>query len=263
MKSNKYSACLLAAAFGILPSQSLAVDVSKKPSLSKSSVSSTSDSIFSIGNRYQFDERGLWTGYSTSLNLAMQYNKVDILGSKSNNSKVYYIGLGSGYDYQMGDFVAGFNADLTAGLLQKEVSSELKTSGTEKNSKNTYTIESRSMLRAGYSFESILIYGEGGLSVSGILDKSSEAVEANGKTDVFKKLKFTDKILFAPVIGIGTQVRIDDNISVGGSYHYTTGKFELTNKGNSSADPKVDVITDDIDANLDKHRFSMNIRYHY
>lgn len=150
-----------------------------------------------------------WTGLYAGANVGGDWVRDSaswgFFGSDLNSATVFG-GLQAGYNYQTGPWVFGLEADAGYGNASKTVGLGLLDLKTEKTWSGT------ARLRAGYAFDTVLVYGTGGLAWASF--KST-------LTDVFGNSASDDKTRIGWTVGGGLEYGMTKNISIKGEYLYS------------------------------------------
>lgn len=138
-----------------------------------------------------------WTGIYLGVLLGYSFGQTDVDTGPSVDAGGFDGGVYAGYNYQFDNWVAGIEGD----ILISDV--EGGSAGTSVNQDWAGSVR----LRAGYSLESFLLYGTGGLAVSG------SELSGGGSTDSQTLLGWT--------VGAGIESMITDNVTARVEYRYT------------------------------------------
>ncbi|MBY7649614.1 MAG: hypothetical protein C4617_03855 [Candidatus Liberibacter europaeus] len=214
--NNKYGISFLAAALGILPSQSLAGDIY----VPKKSAVLTNHVV-------QNDERGIWTGYTAGIDGTFSMvnykanDEITYKNTSTDNVNRYNAGVNIGYNYQLDDYVFGAVAHVMSGIYEQNEINTKEVKGD--NALLPINFKSRTLygdvvVRAGYSYDSFLFYGMGGVAGTYMLNPiSSKTVESTTKEDKAAKLSGKG---WGFVTGVGVDYMLDNGISIGAAYRY-------------------------------------------
>lgn len=137
-----------------------------------------------------------WTGIYLGVLLGYSIGQFDIDPGPSADADGADGGIFAGYNYQFNHWVTGIEADV---LL-----SDVEASDAGNNLKQEWSSSLR--LRAGYSLESFLLYGTGGIAVSGTVASSG------GARDKETQLGWT--------VGAGIESMISDSVTARVEYRY-------------------------------------------
>lgn len=139
------------------------------------------------------------------------------IGSAKTMGDGFTIGGTLGYNYQIGNFVAGLEADLNYVDLGKTVSTTLGPLTTTVSQDMTYFGTVRG--RLGYAFDRVLIYGTGGLAYGD--QKARTTISGLGSQWTGEK----SDTRFGYVLGAGMEYAITNNWSAKVEYlYYDLGK---------------------------------------
>jgi outer membrane immunogenic protein len=143
------------------------------------------------------------------------------IGSSKTMGDGFTIGGTLGYNYQIGNFVAGVEADLNYVDLGKTVSTTLGPLTTTQSQDMTYFGTVRG--RLGYAFDRVLIYGTGGLAYGDQKARTS----ISGLASQWDGSKSDTR--FGYVLGAGMEYGITSNWSAKVEYlYYDLGKTNYT-----------------------------------
>jgi outer membrane immunogenic protein len=139
------------------------------------------------------------------------------LGSAKTMGDGFTIGATLGYNYQIGNFVAGIEADLAYVDLGKKVSTTIGPLTTTLSQEMSYFGTVRG--RLGYAFDRVLIYGTGGLAYGDQKARTS----ISGLASQWDGQKSDTR--FGYVLGAGMEYAITNNWSAKVEYlYYDLGK---------------------------------------
>ncbi len=148
-----------------------------------------------------------WSGIYLGVLLGYSFGDADIAGGGSVDVDGIDGGLYAGYNYQIDNWVAGVEAD---GVL-----SGVEGSSGGVNVEQTWSGSLR--LRAGYSLQSFLLYGTGGVALTEV------EASSGGFSDSNTHLGWT--------IGAGVEGMITDNVTARVEYRYTDYEDKTFNLG--------------------------------
>ena len=164
-----------------------------------------------------------WSGIYLGILLGYSFGQSDIDPGSSVDVNGPDGGIYGGYNFQTNNWVVGVEADA---LL-----SGVEGSGGGTNVDQEWSASLR--LRAGYSLESFLLYGTGGLAVSGT------ELAAGGAKDNETQLGWT--------IGAGVESLITDNVSARVEYRYTDYEDKVFSLGGPA---EADLTTNSVRAGV-------------
>nr|UDE22481.1 hypothetical protein LOCUS_160 [Candidatus Liberibacter asiaticus] len=197
---------------------------------------------------YQDDEYGIWSGNYVGLHISRLYEThplADTINRKTYNSLLPNgLGIELGHNIQLEDFVFGINCHTTAA----------KDDSTFYRLKEKYFIYGDVVLKAGYSVDSLLIYGMGGFGGAYVIDSSLEKVESDNSKNA--KGRF-DGHGSSVVLGIGLDYMVNYDISLSASYRYIPHHIHSVNNSNAKSD------VERVDRKGNAHIASLGINMHF
>ncbi len=164
-----------------------------------------------------------WSGVYLGVLLGYSFGQSDIDSGPSVDVDGPDGGIFAGYNYQVNNWVAGLEADA--------VLSGAEGSGGGINVNQNWSASLR--LRAGYSLESFLLYGTGGLAVSGT------ELSGGGSKETETQLGWT--------IGAGIESMITDNVSARVEYRYSDYEDKVFSLGGPA---EADLTTNSVRAGV-------------
>ena len=185
-------------------------------------------------------------------------------GSDDNNAG--FVGGGHiGYDYQLpNNIVVGAVADIN--YIDAQTNRTYTTNGGStfaSSSDVNYLGTVRG--RVGYAFDSVLLYGSGGLAYAGVDNNS--VMPSNAVGSQFAGYTFKDEGDDADIgysVGGGVDVLATQNISFGVEYLYTNlGKNEQSITGTNAFGNKVSFSSDSNNDDLDFHTVMAKASYRF
>ena len=183
-------------------------------------------------------------------------------GSNGNENNAGFIGGGHiGYDYQFqNNIVVGAVADIN--YIDAETNRSYTTPGGsnfETNSDINYLGTVRG--RIGYAFDSLLVYGSGGLAYAGV--DNSMSAPSGGEFANYRFKQDGEDADFGYSVGGGVDVLATQNLSFGVEYLYTNlGSNEQTITGTNGTNT-VSFTSDSNDEDLDFHTIWAKASYRF
>jgi len=196
---------------------------------------------------------GAYVGLNAGLSMAPQSQKVsgfnilalnyfevnpsDILPAKLNKaSPLFGGGLAMGYNYQIGNFVFGAEADIMALGASKSAKALAYISGvlpynSSSSGKISQNYLSTIRYKAGYAFDDIMVYGTAGLAMANVKTKSSFRIRGfnfhNSDDDFWAGSKKSMRHGYS--FGGGAEYAYTKNITIKAEYlYYNLGKIKYS-----------------------------------
>ena len=138
-----------------------------------------------------------WSGIYLGVLLGYSFGESDLEPGPNVDTDGFDGGVYAGYNYQFNNWVTGVEADM--------VLSDVEGAGAGTKVKQDWSASIR--VRAGYSLESFLLYGTGGLAASG------NELSGGGSKDSETLLGWT--------VGAGIESMITDNVTARVEYRYS------------------------------------------
>ena len=185
-------------------------------------------------------------------------------GSDDNNAG-FVGGAHVGYDYQLpNNIVVGAVADIN--YIDAEANRSYTTNAGSTFSTNS-DINYLGTVRAriGYAFDSVLLYGSGGLAYAGVDNNNvTPSTAAGNEFNGYDFDKSGDDADIGYSVGGGVDVLATQNISFGVEYLYTNlGSNEQTITGTNPAGNKVSFSSDSNNEDLDFHTVWAKASYRF
>ncbi|ADR52464.1 hypothetical protein CKC_03575 [Candidatus Liberibacter solanacearum CLso-ZC1] len=210
-------------------------DNDKKSIVNKNSDNDKDSNEKNFDNRcnnieYLDDEYGIWEGIHVGINFSSQHYNQAFYYEPYNKAKSsfnkYKVGIDTGYDLHTEDFVYGlrFSSNFSKGL---EANAKLSSDqALFHRMKAGYSIYGDALFRAGYSVDSVLVYGLGGLGGTYIGNSTLQKIDKEGSGNHATKFSGYGVGI---VLGVGVDYMIWDNISVTTSYRYAPHSIRFNN----------------------------------
>ncbi|MET3899218.1 outer membrane immunogenic protein [Devosia sp. UYZn731] len=226
---------------------------------------------------YALDSKGA----TSSAQGPIQLSAIDSISRSASTGRIESLfgGVAAGYNFQVNNAVFGVDASLSVGGLDKSTTSNFTFSRVdgadfltaEDRLRSEFSMDWYTSLtgKFGYTFDSWLVYGKGGVAVADVSVASTEILSVTGTPaalatpfaaaiPVGTLTASASQIVFGPTFGFGVEKRVSDTISVGAEYNYVS----LPNVTARGSDP-LNLSTAPAVFSAGFHTVKASLNYHF